>query len=165
MSMKLGGVSDTSWSSRSSTRPDSVPSGAENSPVPNRPPYCIEKITAAIERMDAARTNHRKRYTKRPQAANISTYPLAVICPRKLRSFGVSRAQPEPVHSSHFPRGLQWSSTSASHLSSRLMAQAKSRLSKNSAACRKARAEVDVVHSVVGELDPIDPLVVGRVTS
>jgi hypothetical protein len=35
----------------------------------------MEKITAAMERMDAARTNHRKRYTKRPQAANISTYP------------------------------------------------------------------------------------------
>src|SRR5215210_6760530 len=73
MSMKLGGVFATSSSNRSSTRPDSVPSGAVNSPVPNRPPYPIEKIRPAIERMDATRTSHLKRYTRRPQAANTPT--------------------------------------------------------------------------------------------
>src|SRR5215203_2447215 len=73
MSMKLGGTFATSSSNTSSTRPDSVPSGAENSPVPNRPPYPIAKMAAAIERMDATRTSHRRRYTRRPQAANIAS--------------------------------------------------------------------------------------------
>jgi hypothetical protein len=46
--------------------------------------------------------------------------------------------------------------------SSRLMAQAKSRPSKNSATCRKAGAEVDGVHGVVGRVTSLGQRVDSR---